>query len=369
MRGLAIAGVMALHFINNQVTPTNTLERLAVTLSNYGLWGVDLFFVLSGFLITGILADARGRSGYFRTFFMRRALRIFPLYYGVLLVMTVLVPSALLAAVDPELLQVRALWPWLWTYLTNVYLAPETGFSIPYVSHFWSLAIEEHFYLVWPFLIWSLSTRRAMQVSVALGVLALSLRLYFGVTAPSQLYADVLTPCRVDALCAGAWFALAARHEGGPSRGWTLRIAVAAGALVIALSLWHIVSHDAEVLVLALRTTALAVLFGALILATTHHDGLGLLKSALRAGWLRHLGRYSYGLYVFHGIVAYAMHRIAAWDLFAGLTGVHTFDSLLMVTAGVSLSYALALASYHGFEQPFLALKDRFTVAAGPSRV
>ncbi len=369
VRGLAIAGVMALHFVNNQVTPTNTLERAAVTLSNYGLWGVDLFFVLSGFLITGILADARGRDGYFSSFFIRRALRIFPLYYGVLLVMTVLVPPAVLGALDHELLDVRALWPWLWTYLTNVYLAPETTFSIPYVSHFWSLAIEEHFYLVWPFVIWSLSTSRAMQVSAGLGLLALSLRLYFGVTAPAQLYADVLTPCRVDALCAGAWFALAARQQGGLPRDLTLRIAGVAAALVVALSFWHIVSHAAEVAVLALRTTALAVFFGALIHAMTHHPGLEGLKAAMRAGWLRHLGRYSYGLYVFHGIVAYAMHRAAVPAWFAGLTGLHTLDALLMVTAGVSVSYALALASYHGFEQPFLTLKDRFTPSASPPAV
>lgn len=365
IRGLAIAMVMALHFINNQVIPTNVLERVAIKVSNYGLWGVDLFFVLSGFLITGILADAKGRPRYFTNFFARRSLRIFPLYYGVLLTMTVLVPPTALAAVDPELLDVRARWPWLWTYLTNVYLASETSFSIPYVSHFWSLAIEEHFYLIWPFLIWGLSTRPAMRACVGLGLAAVGLRVYYSVTAPAHLYADVLTPCRIDALCAGAWFALAARDGAGQARRRTLQVAALAGFTVAALSVWHFAFRQGEAAVLPLRTGALAVFFGAVIYSAALHEGLHGLKAALRLGWLRHLGRYSYGLYVFHGIVAYGMHRFGVPAFFDDLTRVHTVNSLLMVTSGVAVSYAIAIASYHGFEQPFLSLKTRFSNRPG----
>ena len=370
VRGVAIAMVMALHFVNNQVIPTNLAERAAIKISNYGLWGVDLFFVLSGFLITGILADARGTPGYFVNFFARRSLRIFPLYFGVLLVFTVLVPPAVLGAIDPELLEARARWPWLWSYLTNVYLAPETTFSIPYLSHFWSLAIEEHFYLVWPFVIWGVATRPAMRLCVGLGVAALVLRIYFSVTAPAQLYASVLTPCRIDALCAGAWFALAARDGNGLDRTRTRQLAVTAGLLVAALSIWHFVLHQGASLVLPLRGTALAVFFGAIIYGAAHHDGLRMLNAVLRAAWLQHLGRYSYGLYVFHGIVAYGMHRYGVPVWFDGLTPVHTVNSLLMVGCGVGVSYAIAIASYHGFELPFLALKTRFSspsVARGPA--
>ncbi|MBP7777746.1 MAG: acyltransferase [Acidobacteria bacterium] len=367
VRGLAIAMVMALHFINNQVIPTNVLERVAIKLTNYGLWGVDLFFVLSGFLITGILADAKGKPRYFTNFFARRSLRIFPLYYGVLLTMTVLVPAAALRAIDPQLLEVRALWPWLWTYLTNVYLASETSFSIPYVSHFWTLAIEEHFYLVWPFIIWSLATRPAMRACLVLGLGALALRVYYSVTAPEHLYAGVLTPCRIDALCAGAWFALAARDGDGQVRRRTLQVAGLAGLTIVVVSVWHFAFHQAAALLLPLRSSALAVFFGALIYSAAHHDGLHALKAALRFGWLRHLGRYSYGLYVFHGMVAYGMHRYGVPALFDDLTRVHTVNSLLMVTCGVGVSYAIAIGSYHGFEQPFLSLKSRFSNRPGPS--
>ena len=367
IRGVAIALVMALHFVNNQVAPTNVLERAAVTLTNYGLWGVDLFFVLSGFLITGILVDAKGAPGYFANFFARRALRIFPLYFGVLLLLTVIVPRQALAALDPELLQLRDLWPWLWFYLTNVYLGPQTTFSIPYVSHFWSLAVEEHFYLVWPFLICYASTRTAMRACLVLGTVALALRIGFSAIAPTQLYAGVLTPCRIDALCAGAWFALAAREASPLAPRRALRIAWLAGAAVVMLSAWHVALRSGEAAVLPLRTTALAVFFGALIHGATYHAGLGWFKAALRQPWLQQLGRYSYGLYVFHGIIAYGMHRYGVPQYLGTLTPIHTLNSVLLVTFGVGLSYAAALVSYHGFELPFLSLKPRFDSASSPA--
>src|SRR5678815_5190042 len=81
---------------------------------------------------------------------MRRTLRIFPLYYGVLLLVTVLIPASVLARFAPGALEIRAAQAWLWPYLTNVYLVTKGDFTLPYFSHFWTLAIEEHFYLAWP---------------------------------------------------------------------------------------------------------------------------------------------------------------------------------------------------------------------------
>jgi peptidoglycan/LPS O-acetylase OafA/YrhL/glycosyltransferase involved in cell wall biosynthesis len=361
VRGIAIALVMALHFVNNAITPTNLIERAAVTITNYGLWGVDLFFVLSGFLITGILVDSKAKPGYFRNFFGRRALRIFPLYYSVLLVLTVLTPAAVLRGIDPQLLEIRRLWPWLWFYLTNFYLGPESSFSIPYVSHFWSLAVEEHFYLVWPFLIWRLPTRSAMRVCVVLGSLALVLRIAFALFAPNQLYGGVLTPTRLDALSAGAWFALAARTERRLTTSRGMTVAWLFGTAVVALSLWNFALHRGEAVVLPVRTTVLAVFFGAMIYSATYNDDLLRLRAGLRLGWLRNLGKYSYGLYVFHGMVAYGMHRYDMPQYFAGLTTVRPLAVGAQIASGVGASYAMALASYHLFELPFLSLKRRFT--------
>jgi peptidoglycan/LPS O-acetylase OafA/YrhL len=359
--------VMALHFVNNGIAPTTLLEQAAVKITNYGLWGVDLFFVLSGFLITGILVESKNAPGYFRNFFVRRALRIFPLYYGVLLVLLLVASSTALQRLDPELLSLRTLSPWLWPYLTNVYLGPHTDFSIPYVSHFWSLAIEEHFYLVWPFLIWCLPHRSAMRACVILGSAALLLRVGFATFAPDQLYATVLTPCRIDSLCAGAWFALAARDRFPLPTGRALSVAQASGAVIVLLSAWNFMRDGGEMVVLPLRTTALAVFFGALIYAASYDASRIHLRGALRLGWLRHLGKYSYGLYVFHGIVAYGMERFDVPAYFEGLSSIPTLNALVQITIAVGTSYVLALLSFHLFETPFLSLKRFFEYRARPA--
>src|SRR5262249_16513822 len=124
--------------------------------TQFGGSGVTLFFVLSGFLVTGILLRQRGRPGYFRNFYARRVLRIFPLYYtalGVILVLGLLAPglqARLPCVFDNQL--------WLWIYCNNVFEFIR-GQAYPIVGHFWSLAVEEQFYLVWPPLVLLLGHR------------------------------------------------------------------------------------------------------------------------------------------------------------------------------------------------------------------
>jgi peptidoglycan/LPS O-acetylase OafA/YrhL len=360
IRGLAIAGVMALHFIG-AITPVNAIERGAVKLSSYGLWGVDLFFVLSGFLITGILADARGSAGYFRNFYMRRGLRIFPLYYGLLLLAFVLLPSGLLERADPAFLEARNQQWWLWSYLTNFYLGSETTFSLPYFSHFWSLAVEEHFYLFWPILILVLSRTGAMRLCIGLALTSLAARMYFAVTAPDQLAAGVLTWCRLDALCIGGWFALASRGTTAIDPAKAVRALGPSAAVVLGLSVWHVLQLPGDTIVLSLRTSALAVFFGTFIYAAARHHGLRLMRSALRMKPLRILGRYSYGLYVFHGLLAYAVHQHSPEAWLTSTLGNHTLAAIVQVGLGVSVSFAIAVLSYEFFESKFLALKSRFS--------
>jgi peptidoglycan/LPS O-acetylase OafA/YrhL len=362
VRGVAILMVMALHFVCSQVVQAQgKLELWAQRLTAYGGWGVDLFFVLSGFLITGILWDARGSQRYFRTFYARRTLRIFPLYYATLFVLIVLLPRGLLERYAPAALELRQLQGWLWPYLTNVYLAKQGTFEIPYVSHFWTLAVEEHFYLVWPFVVGLLSLGAAMRVSVFAAIFALSLRIALGYSGANELWAYVLTPCRLDALCIGAWLALGSRAA--PSQASFLALAkrglLLAAAGVLATSLWH-VWRPAAVPPLPLRETCLALCFGFGIVLVGLPEGPSLPKALMRARWLRFLGKYSYGLYVFHGIIAWAFiaHHTLPWFVsrasgrFAGL--------MLQGAVGSVASMLIAVASYELFEAPFLKLKKRF---------
>jgi len=358
VRGIAIAAVMALHFVG-ALTPTNVVEQAAVKLSGYGIWGVDLFFVLSGFLITGILADTKSTPSYFRNFYVRRTLRIFPLYYAVLFLMFLVIPRTSLGAADPSLLEARRLQGWIWSYLTNIYLGQGTTFSIPYVSHFWSLSIEEHFYLFWPFVVWRLSRDGAMRACLWLGGIAVGLRIAFLWTAPELLHPQTLTFCRLDALCAGGWCALWVRGGGdAPVRLAIRALKWTAGTLVL-LSLWHTVTPVAEFAIVPLRTTAGVVMFAFAMVVICSPTLPRIASTLLGSRILTLLGKYSYGLYVYHGIVAYALHHGLANKLYGAL-GITAFGAVAEAALGALVSVVLAVLSYELFEVKFLALKRHF---------
>jgi len=359
VRGLAILGVMALHFCG-EITPTNLAERALVKVAGYGLWGVDLFFVLSGFLITGILLEAKGRPHYFRNFYIRRTLRIFPLYYAVLTLLFVVLPIGVLARYDASLLEMQATQGWVWPYLTNYYLGSQTSFSIPYLSHFWSLAVEEHFYFLWPMVILLLSRRGALWGCVLFSATALALRMTFESLAPDMLYAGVLTPCRLDGLCIGAWFAIAARGSVSlnPARLGAMTAAAFAG--VIGVSLWHVFDPQLDAISLQLRTTFLAIMFGGCIYAAAYHPGLTRSRAMLRAPWLRMFGKYSYGLYVFHGLISYVLAAHPLIPVLQTVVHNHMVAAAIQVAIGVGLSLLISVVSYEYFERRFLELKDRF---------
>src|SRR4051812_26438531 len=146
-----------------------------------GWAGVDLFFVISGFLITGILLDAKGTPHYFRNFYARRVLRIFPLYYGflaiMLLVLIVIRTSGWNANGGLD-----GLWraqPWLWTYTANFWIARQRDWSTwsEVVIPLWSLSVEEQFYLVWPLIVFRFSPRHLVRICLGVMVAALVLRL------------------------------------------------------------------------------------------------------------------------------------------------------------------------------------------------
>ncbi len=148
IRGIAILVVMMHHFtVYGGMASTNALDRAFRTLTLPGWVGVDLFFVLSGFLITGILYDAKEKRHYFRTFYMRRVLHIFPLYYVVLVIVFLIAPRLFTA--DAALQSFTGEQWWYWTYLSNVSTALSGWHEYLAFGHFWSLAVEEQFYLLW----------------------------------------------------------------------------------------------------------------------------------------------------------------------------------------------------------------------------
>ena len=354
LRGLAILLVLLLHFTMYGGTLAAAgiggfVHRFALA----GWIGVDLFFVLSGFLITGILYDAKGGERYFRNFYARRILRIFPLYYGALVVFLVLLPFVWRG--HEGLAQMREEGIWYWTYLVNVQIAREGWPDFGALGHFWSLAVEEQFYLLWPVAVFLLRRRPLMALCAGAGGLAVGVRLALHL-ADREAAAFVLLPARVDALAAGALLALAVRGPGGlpATLRWAKPAAAVALAGLAALFVWKRGLPAEDPAVAVAGYSLLAVLFAGVLALTLE----GRAERWLAAPWLVFFGRYSYGLYVLHHPLLFLKPERLSYGSLPGW--------LLFVGAATGATVLLALLSWHFWEKPFLDLKDRFPYASAP---
>jgi len=157
------------------------------------------------------LYDSKKAPRYFRDFYVRRTLRIFPLYYAVLALLFVVLP-AVPVPYPAALAESAHHQAWLWLYASNVYLAIHRAWALPYVGHFWSLAVEEQFYLIWPIVVLSFGRRSLLGICIVVTVLALALRSVLSFAGAGDVALVVLTPCRFDALCVG----VSSRSRCGP---------------------------------------------------------------------------------------------------------------------------------------------------------
>jgi peptidoglycan/LPS O-acetylase OafA/YrhL len=397
LRGLAILLVLVCHY--SLVLPQSNAVLSAITdVFMKGWVGVNLFFVLSGFLITGILYDAKGQSHYFRNFYARRTLRIFPLYYGflALLLLGVLAYKFGAPAKFAHSVIGRALLsyqPWLWTYTFNIYCAVHNTMAV-LVTQFWTLSVEEQFYLVWPLVVFACGRKTLMRICALLMAAALALRLVLTALHAPVIPIYVLTLCQMDSLAAGAFVALLVRGGGGIRAtlasarpvvmisGGLVLLAVV-GALLFNLQ-WKsstgfpIGAHASGVdefaihplfsapFVAAAFYSVLAVFFAG-VLALAIRSSEGLFVQFLKTGPMRSLGGYSYGIYVFHLPIL-----VASWTLMGKFSWCHAFQAsipcvLLFIAANLAVTLAISFASFHLYEKRFLKLKKNFPEQAGPT--
>lgn len=324
VRGLAVLAVIYHHWVNSGGIVSG------------GVLGVTTFFVLSGYLITRILLVSRFKeagtlAAKMKRFYVRRTLRIFPLYYAVLLASAVVSP------------QFRALWPWYVAYLQNIRMM--LAGKLLFASHLWTLAIEEQFYLAWPLFVLTLG-RRALGWMLVLLVAAAPLWRLIAATAlglsPVQVW--LFTLSSLDALALGALLAWLPSVGRTPSSG----VLGGAGALGIALVAAQV--FLTWELVLFRTGVALAAFAG---IGWLVQNQSGRLARMLSFGPLVYIGRISYGIYVYHLFVP---SKLGA---FARLL-IHTGNSWIFATGCFAVTVLVASVSWYFFEAPLNALKERW---------
>jgi peptidoglycan/LPS O-acetylase OafA/YrhL len=359
VRGLAILMVICSHAFRANYDSGGRLIRLIGHVFYYGLFGVDLFFVLSGFLITGILFDSLRDSGYFRKFYARRALRIFPLYYGVLFVCLALTHALHLKWGNMGWLLVF--------YLQNLEPAKIVTFSPGHsidLFHFWSLAVEEQFYLVWPAIVLLVRDgRKLLMVTVAGSVGALLLRLGLLTMGASGFAMHVTTACRADSLLLGGALAMLYRlpewERMQRFAAWGVLYATAVMAVAVVLLEPRLEIHPflGNIWREGFRYTVLAVGFCCLIAWSLRANSVCQRLFEFRS--LRFLGKYSYGIYVLHVFVLSLLVEPLRASLFE-LTQSKLISVAVAGVVSLALSIAAAYASYNLYEKRFLRLKHRF---------
>ena len=349
VRGIAILMVLFYHgFASRQNADAFAgLPKLFVRLASPGWTGVNLFFALSGFLITGILLDSKDHLQYYRRFYLRRALRILPAYYGLLILL------ALLGRLGMQGQDVS----WAFLGLSAVYLANVTAlFGVPLqLGVLWSLAVEEHFYIIWPLIVRNV-TRRAVGVFAAGIAVAATLARVVTWHLGYDYFARY-TWLVADGLALGSILAVLMRGPLGNRKGLQLisLTAVLGSVLLILpdLALHHPLAGG-SLHITSLNLVCTAMVGGALLLGTSRRSFL------VRQPILRFFGEISYGLYLFHMVIFNIFDNLQhEWFPHVSSFRDHFGVTVVRFLIAGSLAIGLAFLSRRYFEEPFLRLKDR----------
>lgn len=338
-RGLAILLVIAYHYSN---------------FFSFGWTGVDLFFVLSGFLISGKLVESLGSAHYFRSFYIKRILRIVPLCYLVLLIFFIIIPWLLPSFVGVAFKELMHQQVYYWTFTANIYDAVHGWPLNVTLIHFWSLGCEMQFYLLWPFMIYFFYDKGNWLVIILVVFCVAAMLVRIGAHSffhLSDIYRYVLLPCRADAFSAGSllYFLFRKGNMQLAKNKLLLAALVALGIILVLVITRRIAWHYSIDVVRKYGYTLDAVFWAGLMGYTLAADHFW--KRIFTGSFMTGLGKYSYGMYIFH------------WPVYIIVSRQHIFNSSahdknwLLAAIAFSVTCLCSFASYHLLEKHFLKLK------------
>ncbi len=341
LRAIAILSVVAWHYLGAGDGPSSASWRMFI----FGRTGVDLFFVLSGYLITRILLANRGSSNYFQAFYGRRSFRILPIYFGMVAIYLV----------GRQLSVARALFdgtlPW-WSYLTglqNFWMAAEQTYGAYWLGGTWSLAIEEQFYLIFPLVVYLAPSRILPRLLLALLVLCpLGRMIAYGLGDRYGYY--VLMPLRADILAMGAliaWLEFSGSISESVRR--IFKLVFWSTACFFPVFAWGIENSNFSNAIWG--HTYLVAFYGSTVFMVLDRRGKPQL-AFLRSGPAAFFARISYALYLIHTSVLVLVFAAVRYHEPTMLTWR---GGALMIFA-FAVSVAICAASYRLIEGPLIAM-------------
>ena len=362
LRGLAILLVIICHYIAGASHPPfGFVADHLITILDLGWSGVDLFFVLSGFLIGGILLSSRNSPTYFRTFYLRRVHRILPVYYSWILLYLVFVGICVYSSLRPVIMtppgtalasQDLAVVPKYLLFLQNILYSPRP-FEWQWFVVTWSLAVEEQFYLLAPPLIRWVS-RRILLVILCFTLIAAPVLRYVSFVSFPQLdhFAQFAMPCRADSLALGilaaiAWQSNTVRSYLQRNPGFLQRTSVYLGVCVVGL-LWWLVRPTNVVTVTAGYSFLAFFYVSLLLLVISQTDSFP--ARCMRISLLRRLGGISYCVYIIHETINELGHRF----LLHQEPDLSHWQGVLITCSAFVLSLTIASLSWRFFEKPLI---------------
>ena len=366
LRGLAILLVVFYHYIYGgfSLQDQSLPARFTHTVFSLAWSGVDLFFVLSGFLIGGMLMACRTTENYFATFYIRRFCRILPLYL-LWLALFVLFSHVFLPRPPPDwystvfLREIPHFRPWeYFVFLQNFYIAKSGLYGSSWLAATWSLAVEEQFYLLLPLIIWCVPPRRLPTVLVSLILLVPALRISLYLFRP-ELTIYVLLPCRADSLLLGVLCACFVRNDNllgwlQGARDWlyfTLAVLLLGfGCLTLFGARQGNPKLFASFEMASFGYSWVAAFYACLLLIVVT-DKTGVIGAMMRLSWLRHFGLIAYGVFLMHMAVNNLVHGLL---LRKESVCFDNFAAVMATLLALLVTWLLAVISWNFLEKPII---------------